>query len=754
MLFRRPSSTHRAMSWYMMRGRVWPWASPYQGWWVLDSKREFSTSTTTRSEVLRDGAPRSGVRSSMNDEGKRAEDTGSALRGSCTEKSGEGGAASVYHHPMLHSTTEGNLRSAMPSPLSPFRMERNTYIAPSFSSFPSLPSPLSSDAVPRCSTNEIPDVASTIPHSTLSSLSEVEMEEMDPLSSSFDWHIQEGLRQQLCHPTNPIPYKAVYLQLCHCYRLMEELYHTTTSRRLSKLRGALRFLRRHNVLLHGILFYVPKTPSDVGAGEASIASSSLSSALRRNEGLSSSSWNVTSEFTRLRLFGEAFLHAELRTRLLKLLPDLPTEVFVEALQRCTSPESYAALFDQLQLEFLVGARPPKPPKLLTKVRRRQEKSPSTAPEEEGGEHQQGRTAHQKEQDIAGSTPRVASPFLAPSAEDRVALQVARRRYRQQYSFTSDEKASMVCAILGELRWFGCRTRPTHRTHNNAIFPPSDVLILHVLATHVVECLPAEMLYSLLHPSLEAIKRRWANISASLPSQLPKRFTPSPSRYRLALEPCSAPQAAMTTTTGSTERDMKSRMPTPFSPEEEVLESAQAIGKEGDRASEIAGNEEEGSRMKEEQVKRMKKSPGFPAEAEQGDASVKGSSPASLLAQGVPAMLPLSMLTADLSGRTFSFVPVPAHTGVIQSRVQPKVHIRGIKGGASSAHFRVYTRNGKEFSRDALFCSEVRTSGDASSFPSLGLKGVEDRSKLAVPAHQRVETVSSERRREILSEILY
>jgi hypothetical protein len=91
--------------------------------------------------------------------------------------------------------------------------------------------------------------------------------------------------------------------------------------------------------------------------------------------------------------------------------------------------------------------------------------------------------------------------------------------RRRGRFTLEEKCHMFCAVVGEMYWFVARTRPTDRTHNNALFPPSDVLILHVLCSHLLECIPAELIYRLLEPIIADMKQVWVNEPMSMPAQL-------------------------------------------------------------------------------------------------------------------------------------------------------------------------------------------------------------------------------------------
>ncbi|KPI86801.1 putative MP44 [Leptomonas seymouri] len=231
------------------------------------------------------------------------------------------------------------------------------------------------------------------------------------------------LRQRLCSPTHPLPARKVYDELANRSRIVEEFHFSKTSRRLSHQRLALAFLRRYNVLLHSLLFFSENTQT----------------------------WNTTPEFQRLALFGESILATEVRGRLLKLFPDVPFSVLVQAQSSIVGEKGLCLAFDRYELKAIVGAKP-------------QEK-------------------------------------------------------RQRGKFTSEQKCHMFCAVIGEMHWFVARTRPTDRTHNNALFPPSDVLILHVLCAHLLECIPAELIYRMLEPIIADMKRVWVNEPMSLPSQL-------------------------------------------------------------------------------------------------------------------------------------------------------------------------------------------------------------------------------------------
>nr|AAR10822.1 MP44 [Leishmania major] len=248
---------------------------------------------------------------------------------------------------------------------------------------------------------------------------------------SLDANLRNTLRslliERLCSPTQPLPAKQLYDELTNRSRLVEEFHFSKTSRRITRQRLALQFLRRYNVLLHGLFFYSEGTRT----------------------------WNTTTEFHRLAILGESVLLTEVRTRLLKLFPVMPYAAYVQSLPHMVGEEALAAAFDRYEMQNIVGAKP--------------------------------------------SNQRSGTPL------------------------TRMQKSHMLCAIVAEMYWFTARTKPTDLTHNNALFPPSDVLILHVLSTHLLENLPAELIYNVVEPIVADIKRVWVNEPMSLPSQL--RLTP-------------------------------------------------------------------------------------------------------------------------------------------------------------------------------------------------------------------------------------
>ena len=91
--------------------------------------------------------------------------------------------------------------------------------------------------------------------------------------------------------------------------------------------------------------------------------------------------------------------------------------------------------------------------------------------------------------------------------------------RRKVKVTAPQKAQLLLAALGEMHWFSVRTKATDRTHNNALFPPSDVLILHVLCCHCVELTISELLHAVLKPTLRRlVECAWSNFHVSIPEQ--------------------------------------------------------------------------------------------------------------------------------------------------------------------------------------------------------------------------------------------
>ncbi|EPY34204.1 RNA editing complex protein MP44 [Strigomonas culicis] len=217
--------------------------------------------------------------------------------------------------------------------------------------------------------------------------------------------------------------------------------HHTTSRRHAASRRCLHFLRRHNVLMHSLLFYERHTRT----------------------------WNTTKEFDRLAFYGESVLRSEVYSRALRLFPLMSTELYATFVQRALSEPALTRLFDTLALHDIVGSRP---------------------------EQKRWWVCDKEEAHRGHDTPPT---LLSPSA-----------------------KCHMLFALVGEMSWFVSRTKASDRTHNNALFPPSDVLVLHVLCSHLLQCVPAELLYVDMEATVESVRAVWVNEPMSLPSQLTAR----------------------------------------------------------------------------------------------------------------------------------------------------------------------------------------------------------------------------------------
>jgi hypothetical protein len=117
---------------------------------------------------------------------------------------------------------------------------------------------------------------------------------------------------------------------------------------------------------------------------------------------------------------------------------------------------------------------------------------------------------------AAMSPKSLSGFYDVLCLNRLLEPAGRRKVK----VTEAHKTRLVLAALGEMHWFSVKTKATDRTHNNALFPPSDVLILHVLCCHCVEVTIVELLMSVIRPALrQLVKRAWTNFHTSTPEQL-------------------------------------------------------------------------------------------------------------------------------------------------------------------------------------------------------------------------------------------
>lgn len=240
---------------------------------------------------------------------------------------------------------------------------------------------------------------------------------------SFGLRLHALLKDRLTSPTEPLPANQIYTTLANPCRLIDEFTCAKTTRRLGRLRTSLGFLRRHNVLLHSLLFYVRETQT----------------------------WNTTAGFGRLAFFGESLLRHEVRARTLRLFPSIDAPTYAALCGTALSEDALCGFFDQLYMKSLVGAK--------------------------------------------------------PDGRDR------------DWTLTKEQRCSMLCAMVAEMSWFASRTKATDRTHNNALFPPSDALILHVLCCHVLESLPAELIYAIVEPRVQRLKEVWMNEPMSIPAQL-------------------------------------------------------------------------------------------------------------------------------------------------------------------------------------------------------------------------------------------
>lgn len=115
--------------------------------------------------------------------------------------------------------------------------------------------------------------------------------------------------------------------------------------------------------------------------------------------------------------------------------------------------------------------------------------------------------------------RSVSPHQTQKLYDSMHLNRLLQKERRRFKLNEFHKHSMLLAILGEMQWFTLRTKATERTLNNALFPPSDVLILHALCAHAIEGIIVEAILNQLHEAIRILKDSWRNFHCSTVQQL-------------------------------------------------------------------------------------------------------------------------------------------------------------------------------------------------------------------------------------------
>lgn len=233
-----------------------------------------------------------------------------------------------------------------------------------------------------------------------------------------------GVLRHLClSPTRaPTRFCNMWGRFALRHKLLPEFVSHKSSRRRARTHLTLRFLHEHNVLLHSPL-----------------------RAFNGQRGL-----RITPEFSRLALFGERLLRAEVNARLVKAMPRATASELASLLSAVVRRDTICAFYDKLELNGIIS----------------------------------------RAKDTSGR--------VKP---------------------TPVEKASMYFAIIAELHWMVVKTKATDRTHNNALFPPSDALVIHVLSAHCVESMMVELIHFAVYPAVRRVLPAWRNVTESLPAQV-------------------------------------------------------------------------------------------------------------------------------------------------------------------------------------------------------------------------------------------
>lgn len=281
----------------------------------------------------------------------------------------------------------------------------------------------------------------------------------------------EALRQRLSdRALPPMEIRQLWTYQSTAHRLVEEFNVGPMSQRYARVAEMLRFLSDHNVLVHSLLRHGPPGPQPPPTeGNVILAGGEKRRppTARRRSDSAALTVRVSPEFRRLALVGESLYRSETTLRVARLFPLCSADLLVQMQQVLCEPGNLALLFD-------------------------------------------GLSAH-----------TLGTPPSSDSCSAVVSGVAATQSWFGSLKGADDAKALFVYSTIAELNWFVVKTKATDRTHNNALFPPSDALILHVLAAHTVECLLSFLLVDQLLAVAQSLRQggQWQNHTLSLPQQL-------------------------------------------------------------------------------------------------------------------------------------------------------------------------------------------------------------------------------------------
>ena len=88
--------------------------------------------------------------------------------------------------------------------------------------------------------------------------------------------------------------------------------------------------------------------------------------------------------------------------------------------------------------------------------------------------------------------------------------------RRTHKLTQVMKRALLIAMCGEMSWFVGKSRATDRAFNNALFPPSDTLVVHVLTHHAVEAIMIEVVHHYIQKIVKETLPIWSDFRGRLP----------------------------------------------------------------------------------------------------------------------------------------------------------------------------------------------------------------------------------------------
>lgn len=308
------------------------------------------------------------------------------------------------------------------------------------------------------------------------------------------------------------------------FSVVDEATAQKSRRRQRRLRSSLDYLIMEKVLHRCVLQMSPSEPADASPPSPMSSSSS-----------SSSVWCVRDGFMTCAAVGEAHAREHLTDRVARLAPRSSGMALRHMVEYLCAPRQWSRLFDQLQLENLLTATAPL----------------ASAPT--------NTTACSSSVD-QGLTGTGASGSFPPASSGQEGVTMSEETEKNHRSsalsrhrvgrLTHQEKSLVLRSCIGELHLFTQRDR-SHRVDSKAV---TEQLVHHVLASHCVDNLLAELLHDVMETVVQESTPVWRAYRAQEERMRMRAYqAASP-----LLSP--TPNRTTTTTTATTTTTMKGTSP--------------------------------------------------------------------------------------------------------------------------------------------------------------------------------------------------